>query len=647
MTVKLYQQVSRQEGNQCQLTLTLDNGSGQTFYDWKLQFIAHRHLFINSSPQGELEQIGSQCRFSPYDGTPLASGSRRTITLILRSEPIQFTASGLGEACLLVDGHYFPLQTIPLILPKQRIEQPEVKQTELPDVATTQFPIIPRPHSLVPTGGYFRPSEALCITTESQLGRSATTWLKQELASKCHYQLQSGTDGNLLLLDNSELAPGAYQLEISRAKITLEACDQAGFIHGSASLLQLMPDTEGATCPLLPCCQIQDQPRFAYRGMMLDSVRHFWPVEQVKQLVNQLAYYKFNTLHWHLTDDEGWRLEIKAFPALTEAGAWRGPGQIQEAQYSHLDRDYGGYYTQSQVREIVQYAKSRAITIIPEIDIPGHSRAAIKALPELLLDPDDNSDYLSIQNYSDNVLNPALPGTYHFLDRVLEEVATLFPSPWIHIGGDEVPEGVWQGSPACQQLMNRQGYSSAQELQGHLLRYAEQKLQSLGRRMLGWEEAAAGNKISKRTVLYPWINEESALRCAKQGYDLVLQPGQYTYLDIVQSNKPQEPGADWAGTLPLDKLYHFEPLAELADDNPLHKRVLGLQCAIWCEHIATRERLDYMLYPRLLAAAELAWSDRHSRHWLEFLCRLKGHFPHLDRLGICYRDPWQPEKNLR
>lgn len=374
---------------------------------------------------------------------------------------------------------------------------------------------------------------------------------------------------------------------------------------------------------------------------MLDCARHFHPIERVKRLINHLAHYKFNTFHWHLTDDEGWRLEIKAYPQLTEIGAYRGTGTPIVPQYSHLNSVYGGYYSQQQVKEVIAYAAERGITVIPEIDIPGHCRAAIKSLPHLLQDNEDRSQFRSIQHYTDNVLNPALPGTYEFLDTVLEEVAELFPSQWIHIGADEVPDGVWLESPACQKLMADHDYQSAKELQGHLLRYAEKKLRTLGKRMVGWEEAQHGNKVSKDTVIYSWLSEEAALNCAKQGFDVILQPGQSTYLDMTQDYSPEEPGVDWAAVIPLENAYRYEPLAEIPDSDPVRKRILGIQCALWCEIINTQQRMDYMVFPRLTAMAEACWTNKPQRNWEDYLSRLKGHLPLLERQGVQYRQPWK------
>ncbi|MEK2339413.1 family 20 glycosylhydrolase, partial [Vibrio parahaemolyticus] len=243
--------------------------------------------------------------------------------------------------------------------------------------------------------------------------------------------------------------------------------------------------------------------------------------------------------------------------------------------------------------------------------------------------------------YNDNVINPALPGSYEFIDKVLEEVSALFPAPYVHIGADEVPNGVWSKSPACQALMEQLGYSDYKELQGHFLRHAEDKLRKLGKRMLGWEEAQHGDKVSKDTVIYSWLSEEAALNCARQGFDVVLQPAQTTYLDMTQDYAPEEPGVDWANPLPLEKTYNYEPLAEVPADDPIRKRIWGIQTALWCEIINNQSRMDYMVFPRLTAMAEACWTDKQHRDWTDYLSRLKGHLPLLDLQGVNYRKPWK------
>ncbi|MGY3927205.1 beta-N-acetylhexosaminidase [Aeromonas simiae] len=438
----------------------------------------------------------------------------------------------------------------------------------------------------------------------------------------------------LLRLELAPLPQGAYRLTIAPSGIRIEAGGRPGWRHGLMSLAQWVLQ-HGES---LPCIAVEDAPRFGFRGVFLDCARHFHPVTTIKRLLEQMALYKFNHFHWHLTDDEGWRLEIKAFPALTETGAWRGHGLPVTPQLSGGAAPYGGNYSQSEVRDIVAHAAALGITVIPEIDIPGHCHAAIQALPELLVEPADTSRYRSVQFFEDNVLNPALPGTYTFLERVLDEVCALFPGPLIHLGGDEVPQGVWQESPACQALMRQHGYRDAKELQGHLLRHCQRYLAGKGKQMIGWEEIRHGDKVSQEAVVCAWTRLEAGLEAAAAGHPVVMAPAQHLYLDLAWSRDPDEPGLYWAGTLDLAQVYRCEPAPA---DFPAKEQILGVLSPLWGEQITSRERLDYMLFPRLLATAEVAWSHPEHKSWEGFCARLPGQLQILGKLGVRYRPPRQ------
>lgn len=620
----------------CRFGLTVHNLTDQDLSNWQLQFITDRYIQPDSFTNGSIKQIGSFCTVTPSDDL-LSANKHYYCEFSIGSMPLRFYSDGLKDALILVEGKAItsPVTLTPIIL-----ASPYKERTKLPVVDAHELALIPMPNKVEQSDGYFTLSASSQITLQSTLAEKAATWLQEELVRIFGFSSKAIGQSDILFRNNPTLDEGAYQLTVSSSGIRLEAASSVGFVHASATLLQLIR-SETESVLVVPYIKISDSPRFKYRGMMLDCARHFHPIDRVKRLINQLAHYKFNTFHWHLTDDEGWRLEIKAFPQLTSVGAYRGSGTPLEPQYSHLNSVYGGFYTQDQVKEVLAFAEDRGITVIPEIDIPGHCRAAIKSLPELLHDPEDKSQYHSIQHYNDNILSPALPGTYEFLDKVLEEVAELFPSKWVHIGADEVPEGVWIESPSCQKLMAKHGYQSAKELQGHLLRHAEQKLRTLGKRMVGWEEAQHGNKVSKDTVIYSWLSEEAALKCAKQGFDVILQPGQSTYLDMTQDYAPEEPGVDWAAVIPLENAYRYEPLAEIPDGDPIRKRILGIQCALWSEIIITQQRMDYMIFPRLTAMAEACWTDKAHRSWEGYLSRLKGHLPLLDKQDIQYRQPWK------
>lgn len=633
--------VLSEQASHCRFGLTLHNLSDQPLMDWRLHFAIERYIDPNSLTQGQLQQIGSFCTLEP-NCQILAANSHFYCEFTIKTAPFHFYTDGIKEAFIEYSSakqiHRQAVTVTPIALlssHKQRCVIDTVERAELC--------LIPYPNHLQRLEGVMTLSPQSGLVVDTDLAHHASQWFREQLMALYAFPIDEQAEAApILYCLKPTLDEQSYQLEIGEEAIFVYANSETGFMYASATLLQLA--RKNAQQLDFPCLKISDAPRFQYRGIMLDCARHFHSLETVKRLINQLAHYKFNIFHWHLTDDEGWRIEIKSLPQLTEIGAWRGMDQVLEPQYSTLTERHGGFYRQHEIKEVIAYAAERGITVIPEIDIPGHSRAAIKSLPEWLIDREDQSAYRSIQYYTDNVLSPALPGTYQFIDRVLEEVAALFPSPWVHIGGDEVPDGVWLDSPKCQALMAEHGYHHSHELQGHLLRYAEQKLKSLGKRMVGWEEAHHGNKVSKDTVIYSWLSEKAALHCAKQGFDVILQPGQFTYLDIVQDYAPEEPGVDWAGVTPLERAYGYEPLAEVADNDPLRKRILGIQCALWCERVNNPSRLDYMIYPRLTALAEAGWTEKQRRNWSDYLTRLKGHLPLLDQQGIDYRHPWQAKQ---
>ncbi|ELF6471426.1 beta-N-acetylhexosaminidase [Vibrio vulnificus] len=630
--------LSEQKQN-CRFGMTLHNLSDQDLPNWSLTFAFTRFIQPGSISHGTLTQIGSFCQLTP-DSLVLPANHHFYCEFTVLTNPFRFYSDGLNEA--FVEYHHEGEQVrsnvdvTPIVLASPYRE----RETIAPTLASA-YSLLPKANALHVDAGHFSLTPSSAITCQSALADSAVTWLVDEMARLHQFKLATSEVGEITYRSNPTLDEGAYQLKISQEQVRVEAGSSSGFVHATASLLQLLDYNSITQEAQLACCSISDSPRFRYRGMMLDCSRHFHSVEQVKRLINLLAHYKFNTFHWHLTDDEGWRVEIKAFPALTEIGAWRGVDEAIEPQYTHISQRYGGFYSQEEIKEVVAYAAQRSIMVIPEIDVPGHCRAAIKSLPEMLVEVEDDTVYRSIQNYSDNVLNPGLSTTYQFLDGVLEEIAQLFPAPCVHIGADEVPHGVWSNSPSCQALMKQHGYQDYKELQGHLLRHAEQKLRSLGKRMLGWEEAQHGDKVSKDTVIYSWLSEDAAVNCARQGFDVVLQPAQTTYLDMTQDYAPEEPGVDWANPLPLEKAYNYEPLANIPADDPIHKRIWGIQTALWCEIINNPERMDYMVFPRIIALAEACWTQKEHRDWNDFLSRLKGHLPLLDKQGIKYRQPWK------
>ncbi len=623
-------------GGPCRFGLTLHNLSDDVLTDWELHFTLDRFITPNSASNGEIKQIGGYCVLNP-DGKQLKANDHFYCEFTMNTAPLRYHSDGFDDAFVQV-GAGETLRRLDVAITPIVLASPHKERSNVPEVKASNIGLIPQPNKIAFTSDSRIRLQSLCIKQSTSVASNAVEWFSDEI-TKLSSNLDFASEGLPLVFEKrASINAGSYQLHSSDSGVTLLASDNQGFIHACATLIQLIQfDADG---PSFPEVSIEDTPRYQYRGMMLDCARHFHTKETVKRLINQLAHYKFNTFHWHLTDDEGWRIEIKSLPQLTQMGAWRGPEQAIEPQFTHISEKYGGFYSQDDIKEVIEYAQKRGIQVIPEIDIPGHCRAAIKALPDLLVDTEDKSQYRSIQHYNDNVLSPGIPGTYQFIDQVLEEVAELFPANFIHIGADEVPNGVWTESPACQQLMQEHGYKDHKELQGHLLRYAEKKLRTLGKRMVGWEEAQHGNKVSKDTVIYSWLSEQAAIDCAKQGFDVILQPAQFTYLDMTQDFAPEEPGVDWANSIPLEHAYSYEPLSELSNRDPIHKRVLGVQCALWCEIINSQERIDYMVFPRLTAMAEACWTESKNRDYHDYLGRLKTHTKWLDKQGIQYRPIW-------
>jgi hexosaminidase len=645
MSISVQLQVINETDPRCQFRVEIVNQTQHALVDWSLHFTFDRFIQPDSIAEHKHTQVGSYCVVTP--NTPLSKGETFEFEFAANSAKFRYLSDNFDDAFVRSNGEMIAVDLKPIIL-----ASPYSQRTQVPVVSAADIAIIPKPNSLSRSQGQFSLSISPTVAVQTEFARNAVDWLFEETQQLLTWQRDDYAEtADLYLSLNANLAPQAYQLSVTQDNITICAASAAGFGHAIASLLQLF-SVEAGDAIILPLVNIDDTPTYSLRGFMLDCARHFHSIETIKTQINQCAKYKINTFHWHLTDDEGWRVEIPSLPQLTQVGAYRGVDNALEPQFTQIKQKHGGFYSTLQIKEIIEFAQLRGITVIPEIDIPGHCRAAIKSLPELLVEPNDQSQYRSIQNYTDNVLNPGLAGTYQFLDTVLDTLADLFPAPYVHIGADEVPEGVWLHSPSCQALMRAEGYTDTKELQGHLLRYAERKLHALGKRMLGWEEAQHGDKVSTNTVIYSWLSEQAGLECAQRGHDVVLQPAQYTYLDLTQDYDPQEYGVDWACVLPLETVYSYQPLAQLKPSDPLRNKILGIQCAAWCELINHGSRLEYMIYPRLQAVAEAAWTQPQLRDWRCFLSRLKVELPRLDRTGIHYRDPWlskpydrQPQQN--
>ena len=452
----------------------------------------------------------------------------------------------------------------------------------------------------------------------------------------------SDSDGGIVLrLDASleGLGDEGYRLMATPRRVVITASAPAGVFYGCQTLRQLLPSEIFSPSHLsdirwtLPCVIIEDSPRFRWRGLMLDSARHFMPIEFVEKFIDLLALHKMNTFHWHLNEDQGWRIEIKQYPKLTEIAAWRKETVIGRNSDQYDGIRHGGYYSQAEIRRIVAYAKERFITVVPEIEMPGHCMAALSAYPELSCTggPFDVQTRWGI--YSD-VYCAGNEATFRFLKDVLTETMALFPGEYIHIGGDECPKTRWEACPKCQSRIKAEGLADEHQLQSYFVKRIERFLNANGRRLIGWDEILEGGLAPNATVM-SWRGEAGGIQAARAGHDVVMAPNSHTYLDYYQAAPEQEPLAI-GGFLPLERVYAYNPIpAVLTAAEQRH--ILGVQGQVWGEYIATPERAEYMAYPRACALSEVAWTPTSEKDYADFHERLRMHLARLSLLNVNYR----------
>lgn len=443
-----------------------------------------------------------------------------------------------------------------------------------------------------------------------------------------------------LVLDQPAAANDeSYTLTVKPGSIVIAAKSYGGIFYGLQSLLQTLPAIRTNAALQVPCIKIEDAPRFKWRGMHLDVSRHFFGPELIKEYIDLMATYKMNTFHWHLVDDQGWRMEIRKYPNLTQTGAWRVDqtdkvwGSRPQAKAGEA-ANYGGYYTQEQLKEIVAYAKARNITIVPEIEMPGHVASAIAAYPQLSCSqqpqlPLTGGDYT---NASSNYC-AGNEEVFSFLQDVLTETMAIFPSTYIHIGGDEVDKGPWKKCQRCQDRIKKEGLKNEDELQSYFIKRIEKFVISKNRKMIGWDEILEGGLAPEATVM-SWRGEAGGIEAARMNHDVVMTPGSPCYFDHYQAGPEGEPLAI-GGMNTLKRVYDYEPIpAELQGEKA--KYVLGAQANLWTEYVTTAEHVEYMILPRMLALAEVVWSPKTSRDWIGFNNRLQAHFRAFDQKGLHY-----------
>ena len=429
----------------------------------------------------------------------------------------------------------------------------------------------------------------------------------------------------LAFVPDAALPAEGYRLTFG-PEITLSASTEAGRRYGLIALAQMLHGAFTDPEFLFPTNGlIEDAPRYDWRGCHLDVSRHFWSIAEVNRVIDILAWHKLNIFHWHLTDDEGWRAEIKAYPALTEAGAHRSadtPGMLP--QLGDGPGRQGGFYTQDQMRATVAHAAALGIEIMPEIETPGHAACVMAALP-FLVDPDETPDsYQPVQGYPNNSWNPGIPETFTVLEQVIDELLAIFPSRYFHIGGDEVAKNAWLESPKARILMQREGLSGTFELQSWFLHKIKAMLDARGKILVGWNEVAHGGGVPpENTILMAWENPLVGIELAERGYDVIMTPGQAYYLDMVQGKDWLENGAGWAGPVPPEKTYGYEAEGDFPE--ALRDRMRGVQSCIWCEHFTTTQWFNDLVFPRLSAVAEAAWTQRAQKDWLRFSRQVRLH----------------------
>ncbi|MBS1582127.1 MAG: family 20 glycosylhydrolase [Bacteroidetes bacterium] len=500
-----------------------------------------------------------------------------------------------------------------------------------PLLAQTVPSIVPAPVSLRLLGGE-RSLECLVPAAADELARPVVELLQREWKDGMPIPMACDKPAPITLRivhPDTAVSEETYWLNITPQGIDLSATTPAGLFRGSRTLVQLVE--QGREQRSVPCLSIVDHPRFPWRGMHLDVCRHFFPVEFVKKYIDLLARYKMNSFHWHLTDDQGWRIEIKKYPKLTEVGAWRKGSQV--GPYSRREYDtipYGGFYTQDEIREVVAYAAQRHINVVPEIEMPGHALAALTAHPHLGC---TGGPYEVEKGWGvfDDVFCAGNDSVFIVLEDVLTEVMALFPSSYIHIGGDECPKERWKTCPKCQARMKAEKLKDEHELQSYFIKRIERFVNAKGRKIIGWDEILEGG-LAPNAAVMSWRGTEGAIAAARSGHYAVMSPGSYCYFDHYQGDPANEPLAI-GGYTPLQKVYGYEPVPnELKPEEARY--ILGAQGNLWAEYILTTDQVEYMAVPRMLALAEVLWTPKAKRDEASFIQRLEKEFPRLDELKV-------------
>lgn len=518
--------------------------------------------------------------------------------------------------------------------------------------SSSKYTIIPQVNSIEErTGKFFivdkhvniilsTDNSAVYFTAE-QIALKLQRLLKSDVNIQTQQTTNSRVSKKLILLQleyNTDLGKEGYTIDVDKNQIIIKGTPQ-GIFYGAQTLFQLFPLESDITKKSfsIPNLVITDKPRFEWRGFMLDVGRYFQPVSVVKRYIDFLTMHKINTFHWHLNDDQGWRIEIKKYPKLTQVGAWRKDSQLELSGKQMAFSPHGGFYTQEEIKEVVEYASKRFISVIPEIEMPGHSYAVLASYPELSC-TGGPFEVSTVWKVHEDIYCAGNEKTFEFLENVLSEIVELFPAPYIHIGGDEVPKSRWEACPKCQKRIQDENLNNEAELQTYLISRIENFLATKNRKIIGWDEITEGGLSPNATVMC-WKGFDGAITAAKQGHDAIIAHSKYTYLDHYQSEPYLEPLA-WAGLVPfgyttLQKSYSLDPIPpQLTKDEAKH--IIGVQGNLWFEYIRTTAHMDYMAFPRLSALSEVMWTEPSRKNWEDFKWKMETQYERYEELGINY-----------
>lgn len=511
-------------------------------------------------------------------------------------------------------------------------------------MAETKLNIVPTPNKIVMGEGTFMVKRGLSISTDDVRDFSAL-YLQEKLNGALdfpvHITTAKGGKNTIIFITDSTIPAEGYKLTVTPENVTIASSDMGGKYYGVQTLLQLFPAGiySGASLRLkeypLEAVTIEDAPRFSYRGFMLDVSRTFFDLDYLRSYIDWMSAHKLNRLHLHLTDDNGWRIEIKKYPELTTKGAWRGKDELIPPTYLSGDERYGGYYTQKEMKELIKYAQERNIMIIPEFDLPGHALSSTKVFGNVTCGT--TTDAPSACGEFDNVWCVGKESNYKILENIIKELASVFPCPYVNIGGDEVIFDYWRQCPDCQAVMEREGFKDVEELHGYFVRRMEKIINKYGKVMMGWDDIQDFGGLNPTSTVVAWRSQSKGVESIKKGQPTIMQTAQYLYVDMQYT--PAERGHSWAAIIPLDRIYSYDPLQDMELTPEEEKLVLGVQAGLWTELMQFPPRFsEYQVFPRLCAVAETGWSAKEDKNYEDFHSRLVNkHYDRLYSMGIAFR----------